>query len=44
MPRRLEFRGTVVGGLSGLDYDAARDEFVSESDDKSASVRRVSTP
>lgn len=33
-PRTVKFAGTVVGGLSGLDYDAARDEFVAISDDK----------
>lgn len=30
-----EFRGTVIGGLSGIDYDAATDTWVAESDDRS---------
>lgn len=35
IPHRLEFQGTIVGGLSGLDYDAAHDRWIAESDDKS---------
>lgn len=29
------FRGTVIGGLSGIDYDAATDTWVAQSDDRS---------
>lgn len=32
--RSVQFAGTTVGGLSGLDYSAARNEFVAISDDK----------
>jgi len=28
LPRRSEFQGTVVGGLSGIDYDAANNRYV----------------
>jgi ribA/ribD-fused uncharacterized protein len=35
IPSHLAFQGTVVGGLSGLDYQAATDTWISESDDKS---------
>ncbi len=35
VPHGHEFRGTTVGGLSGLDYDAARNRFVAISDDRS---------
>ncbi len=35
VPHRLVFQGTVIGGLSGLDYDAARDLWVALSDDRS---------
>jgi len=35
IPLHQEFRGTIIGGLSGLDYDPRRDEWVAESDDKS---------
>jgi ribA/ribD-fused uncharacterized protein len=35
IPSHLDFQGTVVGGLSGLDYDAASDSWVAISDDKS---------
>ena len=35
LPHRLAFQGTVVGGLSGIDYDAARREYVLLSDDRS---------
>jgi hypothetical protein len=34
LPRRGEFQGTVVGGLSGIDYDAANRRFVLISDDR----------
>jgi len=34
LPRRLPFRDTLVGGLSGLDYDASRHTWISISDDK----------
>jgi hypothetical protein len=33
LPHRLRFRGTTVGGLSGLDYDAAHDRWCAISDD-----------
>lgn len=36
MPRRGEFQGTVVGGLSGIDYDAVNDRYVLVSDDRTA--------
>ncbi|HEX8407066.1 MAG TPA: esterase-like activity of phytase family protein, partial [Duganella sp.] len=34
LPRRMEFQGTVVGGLSGVDYDAANNRYVFMSDDR----------
>ena len=34
LPRRMEYQGTVVGGLSGIDYDAANKRFVLISDDR----------
>lgn len=34
LPRRMEFQGTVVGGISGIDYDAAAGRFVLMSDDR----------
>ncbi|MFT3718784.1 esterase-like activity of phytase family protein [Pseudorhodoferax sp.] len=34
LPYRLDFRGTTVGGLSGLDYDPARDLWIAISDDR----------
>jgi hypothetical protein len=34
LPRRSEFQGTVVGGLSGIDYDAANNRYVLISDDR----------
>lgn len=34
LPRRLEFQGTVVGGLSGIDYDMANNRYVLISDDR----------
>ena len=34
LPRRVEFGGTVVGGLSGIDYDAANNRYVLVSDDR----------
>ena len=34
LPRRGEFAGTVVGGLSGIDYDPASKRFVLVSDDR----------
>ena len=34
LPRRSEFQGTVVGGLSGIDYDAANARYVLISDDR----------
>lgn len=34
LPRRSDFQGTVVGGLSGIDYDAANDRYVLISDDR----------
>jgi hypothetical protein len=35
LPYRMQFQGTMVGGLSGIDYDAANDEWVMISDDRS---------
>ncbi len=35
LPQNLMIDGTRVGGLSGLDYDAARDSFLVISDDRS---------
>jgi hypothetical protein len=35
VPHGFEFAGTTVGGLSGLDYDAATQRFVAISDDRS---------
>lgn len=37
LPRRMEFQGTVVGGLSGIDYDARTDSYVLISDDRTTS-------
>ena len=34
LARRTEFGGTVVGGLSGIDYDAANNRYVLISDDR----------
>lgn len=34
IPFRQAFEGTVVGGLSGIDYDAASDSWIMISDDK----------
>lgn len=36
LPSKMPFRGTVVGGLSGVDYDARTGEWVFASDDRSA--------
>lgn len=36
LPRRMEFQGTVVGGISGIDYDVANKRFVLMSDDRTA--------
>ncbi|OFA02117.1 esterase-like activity of phytase family protein [Duganella phyllosphaerae] len=35
LPWRQRYRGTMVGGLSGIDYDAARGEWVLICDDRS---------
>ena len=35
VPHNLNFKNTIVGGLSGLDYDAGRDLYYSISDDRS---------
>jgi len=35
LPQGLEVEGTRIGGLSGLDYDAAQDSFLVLSDDRS---------
>lgn len=35
VPHAMEYEGTTVGGLSGIDYDAESDEFVLISDDRS---------
>lgn len=34
LPRRTEFQGTVVGGLSGIDYDAVNNRYVLITDDR----------
>ncbi len=34
LPRRLDFAGTVVGGLSGIDYDTVNNRYVLVSDDR----------
>lgn len=34
LPRRFEFAGTVVGGLSGIDYDRMHGDYVLISDDR----------
>lgn len=34
LPRRTEFNGTVVGGLSGIDYDVLNQRYVLVSDDR----------
>ncbi|WP_228893203.1 esterase-like activity of phytase family protein [Pseudoduganella aquatica] len=36
IPHRLDFQGTVVGGLSGVDYDPASGAWLLASDDRSA--------
>ena len=36
LPRRTEFNGTVVGGLSGIDYDMLNQRYVLVSDDRTA--------
>lgn len=36
LPHKMNFRGTTVGGLSGIDYDAKRDVYYMISDDRSA--------
>lgn len=36
LPRRLEFQGTTVGGLSGIDYDPVNNRYVLISDDRTA--------
>lgn len=35
MPHRLQFQGTTVGGLSGIDYNKERDEYYLICDDRS---------
>lgn len=35
LPHRMQFGGTTVGGISGMDYDAARDQYYLLSDDRS---------
>ncbi|MES2611009.1 MAG: esterase-like activity of phytase family protein [Pseudomonadota bacterium] len=34
LPRRMEYQGTVVGGISGIDYDEKSNQFVLLSDDR----------
>jgi hypothetical protein len=34
LPRRMEYQGTVVGGISGIDYDEKNNQFVLLSDDR----------
>jgi hypothetical protein len=35
LPLKMAFQGSVVGGLSGIDYDQARGDWVMVSDDRS---------
>lgn len=35
LPWHMQYQGTLVGGLSGIDYDAASDEWVMICDDRS---------
>jgi hypothetical protein len=35
VPHNMDFKGTTIGGLSGLDYDAEHDIYYSISDDRS---------
>ncbi len=35
LPWHQEFQHTIIGGLSGIDYDPASDTWISETDDKS---------
>jgi len=41
LPRRSDFQGTVVGGLSGIDYDAANKRYVLISDDRTTTDSAV---
>lgn len=43
LPRRGEFQGTVVGGLSGIDHDPRTGEFVLLTDDRTATDSPHST-
>ena len=36
LPNQLQFQGTTVGGLSGIDYDPASDQYFLLSDDSSS--------
>ncbi|NJE06878.1 hypothetical protein E3E36_12190, partial [Thermococcus sp. M36] len=36
VPHNLQFKGTTVGGLSGIDYDAKNNLYYIISDDRSA--------
>src|SRR5260221_13986499 len=36
LPNAFQFKGTTVGGLSGIDYDFKRDLYYLISDDRSA--------
>lgn len=36
IPHNLSYKGTTVGGLSGIDYDSERDQYYMISDDRSA--------
>src|SRR4051812_25344294 len=35
LPHRMEFHGTIVGGLSGIDFDPASQLWIALSDDRS---------
>ena len=35
LPHRMDFNGTVFGGISGIDYDEGRDQYYLLSDDRS---------
>lgn len=43
LPRRIEFNGTVVGGLSGIDYDVLNQRYVLISDDRTVGAGRKLT-
>ena len=44
LPAGMPFEGTVVGGLSSITYDAARDVYYALSDDQGGTFTPTSTP